>query len=497
MNYIISIDQGTTGTTSLLINSESFEIVDKVNKEFPQIFPSPGQVEHNLIDIWKTVELTVTELINKNKVDTKSISCIGITNQRETTCAFDKDGTPLCNAIVWQDRRTLPLCEELKSKGLEEDIKKKTGLTLDPYFSASKMNWLLKNQKQVIEAHKNRNLRFGTIDTFILYKLTGLKSYKTEPSNASRTLLMDLQTTKWSNELLEIFDINPETLPEIVDSFGLFGLTKGLSFLPDGIPISGILGDQQAALFGQAGIKKGDIKCTYGTGAFMLLNTGENIHYSKNGLLSTVAFRHKSQTIYALEGSCYIAGAAVGWLRDQLKIIDSSPDIEKLAKKVTRLEEMKNLIFFPFFTGIGSPYWKADAKAAILGITRDTKDSHIARACLDGIALSIQDLIEAMIDDTDLNLTELKVDGGAVNNDLLMEIQATISKLKILKPKIIETTAYGAALASAIGNNLINKEEILTLWKKEKVIEGNNSNNNFYLNKHNDWKKLIKKLYQV
>ena len=497
MNYIISIDQGTTGTTSLLIDSESFDVIDKINKEFPQIFPSPGLVEHNLNDIWSTVEETVGELIKKNKVDTKSISCIGITNQRETTCAFDNNGVPLSNAIVWQDRRTFHFCEELKNRGLEEKFKQKTGLTLDPYFSGSKMNWLLKNNKRIEEAREKGNLKFGTIDTFLLYKLSGLKSFKTEPSNASRTLLMDLKTTKWSEELLEIFEISDDSLPEIVDSFSLFGTTKDLSFLPDGIPITGILGDQQAALFGQAGIKEGDIKCTYGTGAFMLLNTGEKIHFSKNGLLSTIAFRYKNQTIYALEGSCYIAGAAVGWLRDQLKIINTSPDVEKLAKNVTRLEEMENLLFLPFFTGIGSPYWKSDAKAAILGMTRDTQDSHIARACLDGIALSIQDLIEAMIDDTNLNLKELKVDGGAVNNDLLMEIQATISELKILKPKIIETTAYGAGLASAIGNNLIKVDDIQLFWKKDKVIEGIDENTSFYKKKHNEWKETIKTLFKV
>lgn len=497
MKYIISIDQGTTGTTSLLIDSESFEVIDKINKEFPQIFPSPGLVEHNLNDIWNTVEVTTSELIKKNEIDPKLISCIGITNQRETTCAFDNNGVPLSNAIVWQDRRTLSLCEELKRKDLEKTFKQRTGLTLDPYFSGSKMNWLLKNDKTIASAKESCNLKFGTIDTFLLYKLSGMKSFKTEPSNASRTLLMDLETTRWSKDLLDIFEIPQETLPEIVDSFSLFGTTKGLSFLPDGIPITGILGDQQAALFGQAGIQEGDIKCTYGTGAFMLLNTGEKIHYSKNGLLSTVAYRYKNQTIYALEGSCYIAGAAVGWLRDQIKIINSSPDVEELARKVKRMEEMENLLFLPFFTGIGSPYWKADAKAAILGITRDTNDSHIARACLDGIALSIHDLIEAMVDDTKLNLKELKVDGGAVNNDLLMEIQATISKLKILKPKIIETTAYGAGLASAIGNNLIKKEDILSLWKKDKIIEGNNLNSSFYQKKHKDWKDTIKTLYKV
>ncbi|MBG08759.1 MAG: glycerol kinase [Halobacteriovoraceae bacterium] len=497
MNYILSIDQGTTGTTSLLIDSESFEVVDKINKEFPQIFPSPGLVEHDLNDIWNTVKITVEELINKNNVDPNSISCIGITNQRETTCAFDCSGAPLANAIVWQDRRTFPLCEELKNKGLEEKFKQKTGLTLDPYFSGSKMNWFLKNKKSIADAKSEGNLKFGTIDTFLLFKLSGMTSFKTEPSNASRTLLMDLETTQWSEELLNIFEIPQETLPEIVDSFSLFGTTKGLSFLPDGIPITGILGDQQAALFGQAGLQEGDVKCTYGTGAFMLLNTGEKIHYSKNGLLSTVAFRYKNQTIYALEGSCYIAGAAVGWLRDQLKIIKTSPDVENLAKKVTRLEEMENLLFLPFFTGIGSPYWKSDAKAAILGLTRDTDDSHIARACLDGIALSIQDLIEAMIEDTKLNLRELKVDGGAVNNDLLMEIQATISNLKIIKPKIIETTAYGAGLASAIGNNLIKKDQILSLWKKDKVIEGVRSNASFYQKKHKDWKEIIQTLFKV
>ena len=495
MGFIISIDQGTTGTTSLLIDSESYKLLDKVNQEFPQIYPSPGWVEHNLDEIWTTVKNTINELISKNNVDPKSIDCIGITNQRETTCAFDSSGKPLANAIVWQDRRTSSFCDHLKSKGLEGTIKEKTGLTLDPYFSGTKMNWLLENNENVKKADKENNLKFGTIDTFILFKLTQGKSFRTEPSNASRTLLMDLEKTVWDSSLLETFGIKESFLPEICDSFFNFGETEGLDFLPDGIPITGILGDQQAALFGQAGLNEGDIKCTYGTGAFMLLNTGSKIHYSNNGLLSTVAYRKNNKTQYALEGSCYIAGAAVQWLRDNLKIIQNSPDIEGLAKKITDLKEMEHLLFLPFFTGIGSPYWKAEAKGAIIGLTRDTNESHLARACLDGIAFSINDLIKAMKEDTHIDLKELKVDGGAVTNELLLEIQATVSELNIIRPKIIETTAYGAALAAGIGNKTIEIENIHDLWKQESVHKENENQKGFYEKKKKAWDEKIKKLF--
>lgn len=495
MNYILSIDQGTTGTTACLINTADFTFVGKVNKEYPQIYPHPSWVEHNLNDIWSTVEITITELLKKHNVLPDQIKAIGITNQRETTCAFNKLGQPLANAIVWQDRRTTSFCEELKNNGHESKIKKITGLTVDPYFSASKMNWLLNNNSSIKNAAHSNDLLLGNIDTFLLYKLTNGSSFKTDASNASRTMLMNLSTCSWDDELLNLFNINKNFLPEICDSFSVFGKTSGLSFLPDGIPISGILGDQQAALFGQAGFNQGDMKCTYGTGAFVLLNTGTNLIYSNSGLLTTVQYKHQGKAIYALEGSSYIAGAAVQWLRDNLKIINKSSDVESLAREVTDLNEALNIVFFPFFSGIGSPHWKPEAKAAMIGITRDTKNSHIALATLEGIAFSINDLLMAMEKDTSLKITNLNVDGGAVENALLMEIQATISQVKIIRPKIIETTAYGAALAAAIGVGLFEINKLSEIWKKDCEFNPSSQLASYLNKKKLTWSQTIKKLY--
>ncbi len=495
MGFILSIDQGTTGTTAVLVDDTSFEFVDKVNHEFPQIFPSPGLVEHNLDDIWETVERTITEVLKKNKIEGKFISSIGITNQRETICSFNNNGQQLHNAIVWQDRRTGDFCSKLKNDGHEESIKNKTGLPVDPYFSGTKINWLLNNSTEVRSAYKNDNLKFGNIDTFLLYRLTAGKSYYTEASNASRTMLYNLKTGSWDEELCDLMGVEKKCLPEIKDSFAKFGVTDGLNFLPDGIPITGILGDQQAALFGQAGYKEGDLKCTYGTGAFILLNTGATPSYSKNGLITTVAYRHEGKSFYALEGSSYIAGAAVQWLRDQLKLFSDSPEVENLANKVTSLKEMEHVLFLPFFTGIGSPYWASDAKASIIGLTRDTNQNHISLACLDGIALSIEDLIRSLKIDSGLDISSLKVDGGAVSNNLLMEIQATVSELEIIKPQIIETTAYGACLASAIGNKTIEFDQISKLWKKDRSFSADSSKSNHYKQKREQWTKTIEKLY--
>lgn len=468
MNYILSIDQGTTGTRACLIDAETFSLIGQVSKEYPQIYPKPSWVEHNLNDIWSTVESTIKDVLKNHNVQGSMIKAIGITNQRETTCAFDKKGTPLANAIVWQDRRTADFCQELRDKNLSEKIKEKTGLPIDPYFSATKMNWLLKNNSAVSEASKAENLLFGTIDTFLLFKLSGNTSHKTDASNASRTMLMNLKTCDWDKDLLEIFSVKRESLPSIEDSFGEFGKTKGLGFLPDGIPVTGILGDQQSALFGQAGFGKGEMKCTYGTGAFVLLNTGNELVYSKAGLLTTVEYRHKGKAVYALEGSSYIAGAAVQWLRDNLKIIKKSSEIESLAREVQNKDELKHIQFFPFFAGIGSPYWNAEAKGALTGLTRDSSRSHIAYACLEGIAMSINDLLSAMKKDTGLAIKTLKVDGGAAANALLMELQATISETTIIRPKVIETTAFGAAMAAAIGAGLTDFEKLSTTWKKDR-----------------------------
>ncbi|MBK23853.1 MAG: glycerol kinase [Halobacteriovorax sp.] len=495
MGYILSIDQGTTGTTAVLVDDSNFNFVDKVNQEFPQIFPSPGLVEHNLNDIWGTVEKTITEVLNRNKLDGKSISSIGITNQRETICAFNKNGEQLHNAIVWQDRRTGEFCANLIKMGHQDSIKEKTGLPIDPYFSGTKINWLLNNSEKVKEAQASKDLKFGNIDTYLLYKLTSGDSYFTEPSNASRTMLFNLSSNTWDNELCEIMGVKEDSLPKVKDSFSNFGLTRGLGFLPDGIPITGILGDQQAALFGQAGFKEGDLKCTYGTGAFILLNTGESPSYSKNGLITTIAYRNEGKTFYALEGSSYIAGAAVQWLRDQLDFFPDSPEVENLATKITNLEEMEHVLFLPFFTGLGSPHWVTEAKASIIGLTRDTNKNHISLACLDGIALSIEDLIRSLKSDSGLSIKSLKVDGGAVANDLLMKIQATVSDLEIIKPQIIETTAYGACLASAIGNKTIGFDQIASLWKKDKSIDPDKTSAEHYKKKKTQWNRAIERLY--
>lgn len=497
MNYILSIDQGTTGTRSCLIDASTFTLIGQVSREYPQIYPKPSWVEHNLNDIWSTVEVTAKEVLKNCNVQGHQIKAIGITNQRETTCAFDKNGTPLANAIVWQDRRTSEFCQELRSKNLAEKIKEKTGLHIDPYFSATKMNWLLKNNTTVSNASSKGELLFGTIDTFLLYKLTGHISHKTDASNASRTMLMNLKTCEWDNELLDLFGVKRESLPQIADSFGEFGKTKGLSFLPDGIPVTGILGDQQSALFGQAGFNKGEMKCTYGTGAFVLLNTGSDLIYSKSGLLTTVEYRYKGQTVYALEGSSYIAGAAVQWLRDNLHIIKKSSEIEPLAREVKNLEELKHIQFFPFFAGIGSPYWNAEAKAAITGLTRDSNRSHIAYACLEGVAMAINDLLSAMKKDTGLAIKTLKVDGGAAANALLMELQATISETTIIRPKVIETTAFGAAMAAAIGAGLTDFDRLSDTWKKDREFPIEENLITYTREKKKLWEKTISTFYQA
>ena len=494
MGKILAIDQGSTGTTVGIVDTDSFKLIDTVNQELPQICPRPGLVEHNLTDIWNTVEKAVGKLLKKTGIAAQEINAIGLTNQRETLCAFDKKGNPLCNAISWQDRRTFDYCQKKKEEGHEQTILSKSGLPLDPYFSASKMKWMLEHDKKVKAAAQNRKLNFGTVDTFLIYKLTG-GNFVTEPSNASRTLLMNLKTCTWDKELLDLFEIQPQSLPEIQDSFGQFGKTKDLDFLPDGISITGVLGDQQAALFGQAGFKQGQMKCTYGTGAFILLNMGETIPSFSSGLLPTVAYRFCQKSIYAFEGSCYIAGACVQWLRDNLGIIESAPEIEELARQVSDLNEMEHLLFLPFFTGIGSPHWRPQAKAAILGISKDTSKAHIARACLDGIALSINDLILAMKKASNIKITSLKVDGGAVKNDLLMSIQATISNLDIVRPKITETTVHGAALAAGLGNKNITFDSMDKFWEQEKRFSPKCEEESFYKRKKDIWSKTIKKLY--
>ncbi len=488
--YYISIDQGTTGSTVMIVDRKDFKIVAKENTEFKQILPSPGIVEHNLNDIWDSINNSMRACFLKNNIQPTDILGIGITNQRETVCAFDKDCRPIENAIVWQDRRTSDYCESLKSRGLESKIKETTGLTIDPYFSASKINWLIQNSEKVKKGIAKNNCLFGNIDTYILMKLTGGKSFFTEPTNASRTMLMDLKNLNWSDELCDIFNVPKHTLPEIKDSFCQFGITLGHEILPDGIPITGILGDQQAALFGQGGINSGDLKCTYGTGAFALLNTGSEIKYSKNGLLTTVAYSKNGKPQYAIEGSSYIAGAAIQWLRDNLNIISSAKESESLSGDISDLNEMKNICFYPYFTGIGSPFWKPNALASIQGISRDTNSKHITRACLESIALTIDDLLKAMEKDADEEIKTLRVDGGAVTNKLLNQMQSNFSKLIVQKPEVIETTAFGAALACALGLEKINLEDVKSFSKVEKEYFADDTN--YYQEKKKKWKELQK-----
>ena len=491
MNYLLAIDQGTTGSTSLLIDAKTYKVIEKEKIDYPQIFPQPSWVEHNLENIWDSVKTSIESILKRSKIDAKEILAIGITNQRETTCAYDKQGNPLHHAIVWQDRRTASFCDEHRAK-YQTDHQKKTGLPLDPYFSATKMRWLLDNVPAVKAAADKSNLLLSTVDSFLLYRLSNGKSFATEASNASRTMLMSLETFQWDDKLLNFFGISKSFLPEIKESFTNFGSTEGCSFLPDGIPILSILGDQQAALFGQACVNVGDLKCTYGTGAFLLLNTGSEIVHSQTGLLTTAAYSHKGQKIYALEGAAYVAGAAVQWLRDNLKSIKSSLEVEMLANEVKDMKQMEHILFMPFFTGIGTPYWNSEAKAAILGLTRGTENSHIARACLEGIAFSVNDSVSSFKKDFQ-HLNDIRVDGGASSNNLLMQLQANFSNKKILRPEVVDTTAYGVAMGALVGRGEINIEDLSRHWKLQNEFQP--ESDAYYSKKKDLWDSTIKRLY--
>ena len=493
MGYILSLDQGTTGTTALLVEDNSLEIVAKTTHNFKQHYPEPGWVEHDLDDIWKSVEEAVCDIFKQFPRGRNALNSIGITNQRESVCSFDAKGKQLHRSIVWQDRRTGDLCTLKRDR--EPRIKELTGLTLDPYFSATKMAWLMEHCPRTRHALQKNELRIGTIDTYLIYKLTGGRGYYTEASNASRTLLMNIYTGFWDQELGDMFGIDTALLAEIKDSFGFFGKTQGNGILPDNIPINCVLGDQQSALIGQAGFHKGAVKCTYGTGSFVVMNIGRSPNLSQKGSLTTIAYRHKNQDCYALEGSCYIAGAAVGWLRDNLGLIETSAEVERLARCVGDLKETRHVLMLPFFTGIGSPYWKPNAKAALIGLTRDTGKPHIARAVLEGIALSVDDVLKSMEACTGAAFQELRVDGGASANDLLMEIQAALSGTKIIRPRIIETTAYGVALGTLVGRGERTFEEIARTWREEKVFEGYLEEAEYLRHKKNLWDEAIGRLY--
>jgi glycerol kinase len=449
--HLLAIDQGTTGSTAIVVTLEG-ETLGKESVEFAQHFPQPGWVEHDPEQIWTSVGASVGGAIAEAGIDAADIAAIGITNQRETTLLWDRaSGKPIFNAIVWQDRRTAGECDRLKASGAEALVRARTGLVIDAYFSGTKIAWILDHEKGARARAEKGELAFGTIDTFVVHRLTSGAVHATDVTNASRTLLMDLAKLAWDDEMLAMFKVPRAVLPNIVPSAGLIGTTKGAGFLPDGIPITGIAGDQQAALFGQACFAEGDVKCTYGTGAFALMNIGSTPTKSKHGLVTTVAWQIGGKTTYALEGSAFIAGAAVQWLRDGLGLIRTAADIEALARKV---ESSDGVAFVPALAGLGAPYWDQGARGTITGITRGTTAAHLARATLEGIAFEVWDLVNAMTADAGRPLNVMKIDGGASKNDLLAQFQADVAAVEVVRPMEIESTGRGAAMLAGVGAGL-------------------------------------------
>ncbi|MCO4772699.1 MAG: glycerol kinase GlpK [Deltaproteobacteria bacterium] len=472
--FILAIDQGTTGTTVLVLD-ERLSVLAKVNKEFPQIYPRPGWVEHNPEDIWETTRATIAGALDRAGVQAGDVAGIGITNQRETTTVWRRrDGKPVHNSIVWQCRRTADTCADLKARGLEDTFRDRTGLVLDPYFSGTKVKWILDHVDGARDRAEAGDLAFGTIDSFLVWRLSGGDAHVTDVSNASRTLLMDLRTLDWDDELLGHLDVPRSVLPDICSSSEVYAHTRGLDVLPDGIPIAGMAGDQQAALFGQVCFEAGEAKCTYGTGAFLLMNTGTSPVASTRGLLTTVGWKVGDTVHYALEGSAFIAGAAVQWLRDGLGIITNASEIETLANTVP---DSGGVTFVPALAGLGAPHWNPHARGVITGLDRGVGRGHIARATLEGIALQNADILDAMAADSGVSLSALKVDGGAAANNLLMQYQADILGVPIVRPRMLETTALGAALLAGLATGVwANTDEAKAAWQVERTFTPSMSN---------------------
>ena len=468
--FILALDQGTTGTTVCLLDKTA-QMVTSVSQDHPQIYPQPGWVEHNPEVIWDNVVTLIKKVLSEGRVRGEQIAAIGITNQRETVVLWDrKSSKAVHNAIVWQCRRTTDFCNRLK-KTHAAQIRRKTGLVVDPYFSASKIRWLLEHVEGAKGRARAGELKVGTIDSFLLWRLTSGTAHKTDVCNASRTQLMNIQTGEWDPELLRLFDIPVSILPEISASSGVFGVTKGVPGLPDGIPVAGMAGDQQAALFGQTCFEPGSAKCTFGTGSFLLMNTGEKRVASKSGLLTTVAWRLKDdrKMTYALEGGAFVCGAAVQWLRDQVQFFNSSAEVEALARQVPSTE---GVYLVPAFVGLGAPYWDPDARAAVLGMTRGTTRAHLARATLEAMALQNVDILQAMEKDLGRRLASVRVDGGAVENDLLMQMQADFIGGPVERPRQIESTVLGAAFLAGLGVGYWgNLSEIRKVWGVERSFK--------------------------
>ena len=466
--YILALDQGTTSSRAIVFDKKG-KIKSIAQKEFTQIFPQPGWVEHDAVEIWSTQAGVAAEAIASKGLEMEDIAAIGITNQRETVVVWDKNtGKPVYNAIVWQDKRTSDYCDELRAAGKADMITEKTGLIVDSYFSGTKVKWILDNVEGARERAEKGDLLLGTIDSWLVWNFSKKKKHITDVTNASRTLLFNINTMAWDDELLELLTIPKSMLPEVKQSSEIYGHTKS-TFFNCNIPIAGIAGDQQAALFGQMCTKKGMVKNTYGTGCFMLMNIGDKPIKSKNNLLTTVAWKINNKTTYAFEGSVFIAGAAVQWLRDGLKIIRNSSEVEALANSV---KDSDGVYFVPSFAGLGAPYWNQKAQGTIFGLTRGTTDAHIARATLDAIAYQSMDILKAMEADAEIKIKELRVDGGATVNDTLMQFQADVLNTKTIRPKVVETTAMGAAFLAGLAVGFWeNEEEIQEIWQIDQEFE--------------------------
>lgn len=467
MPYILALDQGTTSSRTIIFDRES-RIVSVSQKEYTQIYPQSGWVEHDPHEIWESQSQTAVEALHRANLTAEDIAAVGITNQRETTLVWDKEtGEPVYPAIVWQDRRTSAFCDEIRRRHADL-IREKTGLEVDAYFSASKLNWILENIEGVRRRAESGEVLFGTVDTWLIWKFTCGKAHVTDVSNASRTMLFNIHTLDWDDDLLEIFNIPRAVLPKITSSSAIYGEIEAVEQLK-GVKIAGNAGDQQAALFGQLCFEKGASKNTYGTGCFMLQNIGEKPVKSENKLLTTVAWQINGRTEYALEGSVFIGGAVVGWLRDSLEIIENSSDVEALASSV---EDNGGVYFVPAFAGLGAPHWNQDARGLIIGLTRGTGKAHIARAAVESICYQTADLLEAMQSDAGIELKELRVDGGATRNDWLLQFQADVLQIPVVRSKITETTALGAAYLAGLAVGFWNlQEDLRHHWQEDKLFE--------------------------
>ncbi|CAM3976451.1 glycerol kinase GlpK [Alkalicoccus chagannorensis] len=470
-NYILALDQGTTSSRAILFNKAG-EIVDTAQKEFKQYFPKPSWVEHNANEIWSSILGVMAEVIMNQGIEASEISAIGITNQRETTVVWDKHtGRPVYNALVWQSRQTDGICQDLREKGYNDLFRDKTGLLIDAYFSGTKVKWILDNVDGAREKAENGDLLFGTIDTWLIWKMSGGKAHVTDYSNASRSLMYNIYDLKWDEELLDILGVPASMLPEVKPSSEVYAHTVDYHFFGEEIPIAGAAGDQQAALFGQTCFEKGLAKNTYGTGCFMLMNTGEEPVKSTHGLLTTIAWGLDGKVEYALEGSIFVAGSAVQWLRDGLRLIESAPETEALASSVSSTD---GVYVVPAFVGLGTPYWDSDVRGAVFGITRGTEKEHFVRATLESLAYQTRDVLDAMEADSGIELKKLRVDGGAVANDFLMQFQSDILGNEVDRPQVQETTALGAAYLAGLAVGFWeSREEVAKQWSVEKSFHPN------------------------